>query len=434
MSSRSLAQKTLHTFGTLLFGQGASIAAGIATAHAFGPVGKGVIAFSGVLLTFAFNMAEGLKDAIAYQVGKERRALRDVWHAALWLIALVGAIGTAVFIGLYLHDRGQPAFLYVAIAFPFALYIQTIGIAYILRDRVESINVKNALTIGGGYSLATLALVLLFRIPVWAVMALWVAAYVIGSIWTSASLPKLLGDRTDRSSDGGLVREQIVFAVKSALSANVAFLALRIDVFIVSALLSPASLGIYTLALASGEVMWQVSRSVIWSSSGRVATLEIHESAALVARIVRSLIAVQLAVGTVLFVVGPWLIAHVYSARFAPAGEILRILLPGVILYSADGMLSYFLAVRAGRPALLIGLETITLAVCAGVTLFAVPRYGLAGAAIAHSIAYVVAFAVKVRIFARMTDYSLRDVLVPRASDVPAFIALRLGRLFPRRA
>jgi O-antigen/teichoic acid export membrane protein len=432
--SRSLARKTLHTFATLLFGQGASIAAGIATAHAFGPAGKGVIAFSGVLLTFAFNMAEGIKDAIAFQVGKERRALRDVWYVALRLIGLVAVVGTLVFLGLYAHDPAQPAFLYVAIAFPFALYVQTIGIAYILRDRVESINVKNALTIGGGYSLATLALVLIFHIPVWAVMAIWIVAYVVAAIWSSAGLPRLLAESEPRSKATGLVREQIVFAAKSALSANVTFLALRIDVFIVSALLSPASLGIYTLALASGEVMWQVSRSVIWSSSGRVATYEMNESAALVARIVRSLVAVQLVVGIALFVAGPWLIAHIYGARFAQSGAILRLLLPGLVLYSADGMLSYFIAVRAGRPALLVGLETITLVVCATVTWFAVPRFGMAGAAIADSIAYVLAFVVKVAIFSNMGRISIVEVLVPRASDIPEFVALPLRRVFLRRA
>jgi len=434
VSSRSLAQKTLHTFATLLFGQGASIAAGIATAHAFGPVGKGVIAFAGVLLTFAFNMAEGIKDAIAYQVGKEQRSLRDVWYASLRLIALVGLVGTAGFLGLYLHDPKQKAFLYVAIAFPFALYVQTIGIAYILRDHVESINVKNALTIGGGYSIATLLLVLVFRIPVWAVMAVWIAAYVVAAIWSSTGLPRLLAETTPRPKAAGLVREQVVFAAKSALSANVTFLALRIDVFIVSALLSPASLGIYTLALASGEVMWQVSRSVIWSSSGRVATYDMDASAALVARIVRSLVAVQLIVGIVLFIAGPWLIAHIYGARFAQSGALLRLLLPGLVLYSADGMLSYFIAVRAGRPALLVGLETITLVVCGTVTYLAVPRFGMAGAAVADSIAYVLAFAVKVAIFTRMGRFSIAEVLVPRASDVPEFVALRLRRAFPRRA
>jgi O-antigen/teichoic acid export membrane protein len=180
--------------------------------------------------------------------------------------------------------------------------------------------------------------------------------------------------------------------------------------------------------------MWQVSRSVIWSSSGRVATYDMDASAALVARIVRSLVAVQLIVGIVLFIAGPWLIAHIYGARFAQSGALLRLLLPGLVLYSADGMLSYFIAVRAGRPALLVGLETITLVVCGTVTFFAVPRFGMAGAAVADSIAYVLAFAVKVAIFTRMGRFSIADVLLPRASDVPEFVALGLRRAFPRRA
>ncbi len=431
MSSQSLARKTLHTFVTLLFGQGASIAAGIATAHAFGPVGKGVIAFAGVLLTFAITIAEGLKSAIAFQIGKERRDPRAVWRTSLRLMAALGPLGAAIFVALYLRFPEQPAYLYVAIAFPFAMYVQAIGIVYILRDRVEQINMKNALTIGGGYSLATLALVLLFHIPVWAVMAVWIAAYVAAALWDTIGLSGLLGDEPDRRDAANLVREQIVFAAKSALSANVTFLALRIDVFIVSALLSPTSLGIYTLALASGEIMWQVSRSIIWSSSGRVAMYEMRESVELVARIVRSLVAVQLVAGIVLFAVGPWLIAHVYGARFAESGIVLRLLLPGLVLYSADGMLSYFIGVRAGRPSLLLGLETVTLVVCGTVTLLAVPRFGLAGAAIADSVAYVIAFVAKVVLFARMGDLPLAHVLVARPSDVPEFIALRVRRVFP---
>jgi O-antigen/teichoic acid export membrane protein len=159
-----------------------------------------------------------------------------------------------------------------------------------------------------------------------------------------------------------------------------------------------------------------------------------HESATLVARIVRSLVAFQLIVGVALFIAGPWLIVHVYGVRFAQSGAILRLLLPGLVLYSADGMLSYFIAVRAGRPSLLVGLETITLTVCGTLTFLAVPRFGMAGAAIADSIAYVLAFAVKVAIFSRMGRFSIAEVLIPRASDVPEYVTLRLRRVFPRRA
>jgi O-antigen/teichoic acid export membrane protein len=430
---RSLAHKTLHTFATLLFGQGASIAAGIATAHAFGPVGKGIIAFGGVLLTFAMTTADGLKDAIAFQIGREQRDPRTVWLTSLRLMAFLGPLGSAIFLGLYLHTPAQPAYLYVAIAFPFSMYVQAVGIIYILRDHVERINVKNALTTGGGYSLLTLVLVLAFHISVAVVMGLWVACYVVAAIWNTMGVRELLVDRPGAKASG-LFAEQIKFAVKSSLSANVTFLALRIDVFIVSAMLAPASLGLYTLALASGEVMWQVSRSVIWSSSGRVALLEIDDSAALVARIVRSLIAVQAVVGIALFIVGPWLISHVYGARFAESGTLLRVILPGIVLYSADGMLSYFFGVRAGRPALLLGLETVTLTICGLLTYLAVPRFGLVGAAAAHTFSYIFAFVIKVGLFSRIGKVSLATILIPRRSDVPAFVAIRLRRLFPAPA
>ncbi len=429
MNQRGLASKTFHTFATLLFGQGASIAAGIATAHAFGPAGKGAIAFAAILLTFAVTTADGLKDAIAFQIGAERRDPRAVWRTALRLMAILGPLGTGIFLAFYARTR-EEAYLFVALAFPFSMYVQAVGIVYILRDRVERINVKNALTIGGGYSIAIFVLVLAFHVPVWVVLSVWVGAYAAAAAWSTFGLRELLGasDGARPTRSAGLAREQIVFAAKSALSSNVTFLAMRVDVFIVSATLAPASLGIYTLALATGEVMWQVSRSVIWSSAGRVAMLPTNESAQLVARVVRSLVAVQASVGLVLFACGPWLIAHVYGARFAESGMLLRLLLPGLVLYSADGMLSAFIGVRAGRPAMLLGLEAITLAVCATATLALIPRYGLAGAAVADSLAYVLAFAVKVGMFARLGKVSFATILVPRPSDVPAVVALRLRR------
>jgi len=429
-----LARKTLHTFATLLFGQGASIAAGIATAHAFGPIGKGVIAFAGVLLTFSVTAADGLKSAIAYQIGTERRAPRAVWRVALRSMAVIGPLGTAIFLALYLRTPQQLAYLFVALAFPFSMYVQAIGIVYILKERVERINVKNALTIGGGYSLLTFALVLFFHVPVWAVMSVWVGGYVAAAIWSTFGLRALLGGEPGEGDVRGLGRRQLAFAAKSALSANVTFLALRIDVFIVSAMLAPAALGLYTLAIATGEVMWQISRSVIWSSSGRVAMLEFGESAELVARIVRSLVAVQLVMGIALFVAGPWLVANVYGARFAESGTVLRLLLPGLILYSADGMLSYFIGVRAGPPTLLLGLESVTLAVCGITTFLAVPHFGIAGAAVADTVAYVLSFAIKVAFFSTIASVPVGRILVPRRSDVPAFVALRLRRFFPASA
>jgi O-antigen/teichoic acid export membrane protein len=423
-----LFRKTLHTFATLLFGQGASVIAGIATAHAFGPAGKGIISFASILITFAITTADGLRSAVAYQIGSEGQNARSVWHAALRIMAFVAPLSVVIFLVLAHLRASQPAFIYVAVAFPFAMYVQAVGIVYLLRDHVEAINVKNAATIGGGGSLLTLGLILIFHAPVTVVLWAWVATYVAAAVWSTFGVSAMLGVAGAARGAGDLVREQLAFGAKSTLSSNVTFLALRVDVFIVSAMLSPGALGIYTLALATGEVMWGVSRSILWSSSGRVATLPVAESAALTARVVRAVVALQLAAGIVLFVCGPWLITHVYGARFAASGGVLRILLPGMIFYSADGMLSYFISIRAGRPGLLLGLECITLVVCGTVTYATVGRLGIYGAALANTIAYLASYAVKIVFFTRLSGTPPGEVLLPRLDDIPASVRKRFAR------
>ncbi len=420
----SLLRKTLHTLATLVFGQGASILAGIATAHAFGPVGKGIIALSGILLNFAFTTADGVRDAVAFQIGREKLEARAVWRTALRVIAVTAPLGSAILLVLWRFSPDQPAYLYSALAFPFAFYIQAVGMIYLLRDRVEQINVQNAVTIGGGGSLLTLALVVIFHAPLWVVLSAWVATFVVGTIWATAGVPALLG-REPIGDTAGMLRQQLVFASKVSLTSNVTLLALRVDVFIVTAMLAPALLGIYTLALASAEVMWNLSRAVLWSSVGKIATLEFADSAELCARIVRSIVALQLCAGAVLFAFGPWLIDHIYGARFDQSGNVMRLLIPGVIFYSADGMLSYFISVRAARPGLLLGMECITLVLTAAITFLSISRLGIYAGALAHTTSYLVSYLVKVVIFVRLSGISPVDVLLPKPADLVGSFRLR---------
>jgi O-antigen/teichoic acid export membrane protein len=421
----NLLRKIFHTFATLVFGQGASIAAGIATAHAFGPSGKGVLALGMILLTFAVTTADGVRDAVAYQIGREKLEPRAVWGTALRLLGVLAPIGAGFFFVLWRFSPGQLAFLFAAIAFPFALYVQAAGVLYQLRDRIEKINVQNAATIGGGISIVTLALVTLFHASVETVLLLTAAAYAAAALWAMSGVRELIGGRANLRAVG-LIREQIVFGSKVALSSNVTLLALRVDVFVVGALLSPSLLGIYTLALSTGEVLYNVSRAVLWSSTGQIATLDFEASAALCARIVRTLVALQAVAAALLFAVGPWLITLVYGARFAESGGVLRLLLPGVIFYSADGMLSYFIAVKSARPGILLAMECVTLCLTFAITYFAIARIGIYAGALAHTIAFLVSYAVKSTIFVRLSGLAPRDVLLPRRSDLAGLV--RLGR------
>lgn len=203
--------------------------------------------------------------------------------------------------------------------------------------------------------------------------------------------------------------------------------------FVVSIFASAASLGIYTLALATGEIMWSVSKSLYWSASGRVAMLPLDESAALTARIIRLITAVQLLAGVALFALGPWLIGIAYGGRFQESGGILRVLIPGMVFYSADGVLSYFIAVRAGRPGLLLGLETVTLAVCATIAYATIGHFGLFGAAAADTIAYLGSYIFKMNVFCRMSGLGFWHVAIPRYDDLPHAIRRRTSAFVSAR-
>ena len=408
--------------------------AGIVTARAFGPAGKGIISYAGIFVLFGVAAAEGLRNAIAFGSGTQGRPLRDVWNSALRLLAVIAPAGSLVFFVLWLHDPSQIAFLFGAVTFPFAAYLQTVNVIYLLRHAIERINVQNACTVGAGSSLATLVAVACFHANLLVVLAIWALGYVAAALWATAGLPRSLrGAAAERALSPQatrarhvLLREQGIFALKGGFSAIVTLLAVRIDLIIVGTTLPKSSLGIYATALALAELIYTLSRSVTWAATGRIATGSHPEAAALTAKVIRLLLAMQGAAAVVLWIAGPYAITLLYGERFAAAGLLLRIVLIRTVVYGLDGVVSYFISVRAGRPGMQFAFEAGTLALSAILTLLAVGPYGLVGAAIAATLSFTIAFGVKLAYFVRISGSRWQDVLVLRYEDVPARLRARL--------
>jgi O-antigen/teichoic acid export membrane protein len=394
-------------------------------ARAFGPQGRGEWLYAGTLVAFAMAAAEGVRGAIAHQHGTKKRPLHEVWGVARALALVLGLAGSAAFGALYLTHPQQPAFLFNALAFPFALYLWSISAIYQLRDRVEASNVILGATVNVAGPLVTIVLVAFFHATVEVALTVWVCAYALAALVATAGMPDLLAatPRGGRSA----VREQAMFAAKGALSSGVTFLARRVDVLVVAAVLGARDLGVYTLAVATAELLFQVSNALTWAATGRLASRPIGDAAQLLARMLRTLLAAQFAGALLLFIVGPWLLVHVYGAAFAGAGPILRIILPGVVVYSADAALSYFIAVRSGRPGLLFAFEATAFVAGAVLSYAGVKTIGMTGAAIADTATFVLSYVVKLIYVSRAYSLGPADVLIMRPSDVPprVFQALR---------
>jgi O-antigen/teichoic acid export membrane protein len=285
-----------------------------------------------------------------------------------------------------------------------------------VRHQVERTNYANLAT-NVGAAIAMLIVILVFHAPLAWVLGIWTLGYLAGAVVVWSGL------RDIARVSGGIavmasVRAQRAFAMRASSAAVMTFFSVRLEVFIVSAVFSGANLGQYTLALAAGEVMWQASRAISWSAYGRVATLPYDEAAALTARITRTVVAFEIAMAVALFVVGPTLITLVYGSAFAPAGGLLRILLPGMAIYAADSILTYFISVKAERPGYVMRVEAVTLTVCVVVTLLTIKPFGIIGPAIATSLGYLTSFIFKTVFVARHTGRSPRDLLLLRREDI----------------
>jgi O-antigen/teichoic acid export membrane protein len=416
---RSLFAQTAHTLGSMAGNQGLQIAAGIAISRVYGPPGKGLVTYAGIAILGVIAIADGLSSAIARQCGDEAANGPAACAAAVRIIALVSACAAIPLALIGWFNPAQHALVFVALAFPFALYVQTMSGFHLLALRVERTNVAS-LVINAGAAFAMLAATVLARPPIDAIMALWTAGWVAGAAIIYGGLAR---GGVDSAAVRVLFGSQLRFAIRSSSAALMTFLASRIDVFIVAATLSASALGNYTLALAVGELMWQIGRALSWSAFGRVANAPFDQAARLTAKITRMVLAVEVLVAVAAFVAGPAVFTFVYGSAFADAGPVLRILVLGMAIYAADSILSYFISVKVGRPGLILRVESITLVVCGVGSLATVGRFGMLGPAIATTVAYLISFSVKTALFVRATGISAGALLILSPADLRKDIA-----------
>ncbi len=196
------------------------------------------------------------------------------------------------------------------------------------------------------------------------------------------------------------------------ISAVAYFLLLRLDQGLLEYYRGAAEVGIYSIAVYMGEMLWLLP--------GALTPLLIHSSAAhasdpdrdrTAARAVRIGILLSLAAGLPLFILAEPLLALLAGGEFKESGLALRALLPGIVAF-APGVVLAGDFIGRGKPHwnTQASVLTVVVNVVAGVLL--IPRHGPVGAAWASSIAYACGSAVMLARFRQVTRMSLRGLIL----------------------
>lgn len=421
--------QTMITFFGNSSGYIVAIFTGIVVARALGPEGKGIASYAALVMALFTTFGGGLQAGIMFECGRNGRSQELAYGAALRLLGLTMLPIAAVLFAIGIADPRHSAFAYVACAIPFAVYCQIANGIFLLRNDIRT-TVIQATIPTFGVALFTIPALTVFHGGLTAVLAIWAIMFAASGCYAMFRLNTYL-PALSLASSMELIREQGLFSLKSGSTSLASFLNLRVDVFVVSIMLDARTLGIYTLAVATGELMWQVSRPLIWATNGRVAAAERTSAVALTATVTRNIFAVEAAIGVVIFLLAPLAVELVYGPAYAESGTIVRWLLPGLVLYAAQAPLAYFIMVKEGKPTALLAIQVVCAVLCATISALTIHRLNIFGAALATTVTYGVSAVASGVLFARYTGLPAGTFLVLRREDFGRFQRL-IGAVFAR--
>ncbi len=220
-------------------------------------------------------------------------------------------------------------------------------------------------------------------------------------------LPTDLGRRPLRSLIAWSLRRGWV----GQLSAVAYFLLLRLDQGLVARFHGAAEVGIYSVAVYAGEILWLLPGAMtpllVHSSAGSAADPMRDRTAS---RAVRAGFLVTLAAAVPLWLAADPLLALLKDGAYAASGPALRALLPGIVAFAPGAVLAGDFIGR-GKPHWNTQASLLTVAVNVAAGLWLIPDHGATGAAWASSLAYACGSAVMVARFRQATGLRLRTFL-----------------------
>lgn len=396
---------------------------GALVARALGPADKGTVAV--ILLVpavFGILLAGGIGQATVYLVGSGRVKVSELTrHQVSFALISTGVAYaiSAVAAMSGLTDRllpGIPASVVALAMLSVPMFFTTGYFLAVLRglQRVVAASVLGA--VQAGALLGGIAVVLVVHPTPTGVVVANLVAQALGMI-LPAVLVRRAGARFRPAWNPTVVRAVLAFALRTHLGSVLQYFALRIDVFILNSYAGVAAVGLYTVAVSLGELLWQFTASIAVAILPRAAARTAAEMNEFTPRVMRWTLALTAAGAVGLLIVGKVVITTVFGEEFRPAYDTLVLLLPGIVLLGTGRVLTQELAGR-GHPIYTSIGAGVTVLITVVLDFVLIPDHGARGAAVASSIGYSAGF---------LTSYAVHRVIRSRPVDSATVVPLDLA-------
>ena len=417
------AKDTTITFITRVLRLILGLAGSVIIARSLGPEGKGVYALAVLLPSLIVTFTNlGIGQAGIYYIGRGEYSPREIFGNNVMLSVVLGVL--SIIIGLTIvfffrdpvfSDISRHYLLLTLLLIPLNLFFSYTNMILLGLQRIKEYNAVSIVQTVSFLGFITIALWGLRLGIEGAILAGIVANFLVDLFlffWVK-NITHGISLRLNRS----YIKNSSLYGIKVQLGNILAFLYVRLDMFLIGALMSPLAVGYYSIAVGIAEKLWLIPQSASTILFPKLASEKDEtrrkEFTPLVSR--TSLFITTLGAFAV-FLLSRWVILFLFSGFYLPAVRPLQILLVGIVAMSGSMALGNDLAAR-GKPILNTFCNAIAVMVNLGLNIIWIPKLGIEGAAWATSVSYGVALAGRVFLYCRISGNSWKKVLLPQRDD-----------------
>ena len=404
-------------FGTQLIGLALSILTTAVLARSLGPGGQGVLSVSLLIPTLLVLVSGGgLYAANAFYTGSRRIEVADLTRNAS-AVAIIGTAGSVLLIGLlfatgilqWLLPGITPALTAAALLVLPGLMIRQSSSAILVGLQQISRASRGDLVQAATFFAAAALLVGIAGAGVLGALGAYLVALTAAFLVTARWL-KPAGARFMPRLNTPILRRTIGFGYRGSAGMLLQFFTYRLDLIIVNLLIGATAAGHYAISARLSELLWILPGAVGTVIFSRSAASTSRDMNGITPRAFWLTTIVCVAAGAIMVAFGNFAISVLFSVAFAPSYIPLVILVPGAVFIGASSILANYLVGR-GHPGLVSLATLVAFAITIPLDLSLIPSFGIAGAALASTLAYAGYFGGVLVVYLRVTTLSLRRFL-----------------------
>ncbi len=420
-----------------VFSLGTGAVLSVLIARSLGPEGQGLYSLcvnTALVVSLFVNCGLGL--SAVYFLGKRIFSPGEIASVSLGFGAVggVAAFAAASFVLLFFRIPGLShvpfrALILALVAVPFLNLSEYYFYFLIGSDRIKQFNIVTAARNALQLLLVVLVLVAV-GLTLFGAVGSWVASFAAVAAAAMVFVRRIAP--FGFSLRGALVRASVSFGLKGYLSRVASFLYYRIDMFILSYFMGAGAVGHYAIAVLLAELLWNVPSSLAPGVMYKSASEDSQDRDRLTAAACRHTVLICLLAGLGIVVLGKSFIRVAFGVEYLPSVTPLILLLPGTAVLSVGSVLANDFVGR-GKQLMNSFAAVVTLLINVPLNFILIPRWGVAGAAVASSVSYSIGVIVMLVEFTRITGIGPAGVLLPRPRDLSAYVRLLSGILRGRQ-